>query len=161
MTDYLAYAYAAAVTAGGVVGYIKKGSMMSGIMVSLHKYLLAEDRNTPKDKCSIRSRNHALFWGITVPLFANFLLQGLVFGGLIGLGAYQTSQNPSNFHFLLGVATVLAGIMGKRWISGGVFMPAGLVAAMSLMMVTRYALRWVEISNNSAPDSGAKAGHSS
>ena len=33
MTDYLAYAYALAVAAGGVVGYIKKGSLMSGIMV--------------------------------------------------------------------------------------------------------------------------------
>ena len=37
MTDYLAYAYAVAVTAGGVVGYIKKGSMMSGIMVSIRE----------------------------------------------------------------------------------------------------------------------------
>ena len=35
MTDYLAYAYAIAVAAGGLVGYIKKGSMMSAAMVSL------------------------------------------------------------------------------------------------------------------------------
>jgi uncharacterized membrane protein (UPF0136 family) len=33
MTDYLACAYAVAVTAGGVIGYIKKGSIMSGVMV--------------------------------------------------------------------------------------------------------------------------------
>ena len=46
------------------------------------------------------------------------------------------------------MAAVLAGVMGKRWVSGGAFMPAGLVAAISLLMFTRYALRWVEISNN-------------
>ena len=34
MTDYIAYAYAITVAVGGIVGYIKKGSMMSAIMVS-------------------------------------------------------------------------------------------------------------------------------
>ena len=88
-------------------------------------------------------------------------MQGLAFGGLIGFGAYQTSQNPSNFHLSLLVAGVLAGIMGKRWVSGGVFMPAGLVAAMSLIMFTRYALRWVEISNQPVANSAGKNEHSS
>ena len=62
------------------------------------------------------------------------------------------------------VAAILAGIMGKRWVSGGVFMPAGLVAGISLLMFTRYALRWVEISNSgatSAGDSVAKGEHGS
>ena len=75
------------------------------------------------------------------------MLQGLAFGTVLGYGAYQTSQNPANFHLTLGAAGVLAGVMGKRWISGGVFMPAGLVAAMSLAMFTRYAIRWIETSN--------------
>ena len=35
MADYIAYAYAIAVAAGGIVGYIKKGSLMSGIMVNI------------------------------------------------------------------------------------------------------------------------------
>ena len=35
MADYLAYAYAIAVAAGGIAGYIKKGSLMSGIMVNI------------------------------------------------------------------------------------------------------------------------------
>ena len=30
--DYLAYAYAAVVAAGGLMGYVKKGSVMSGVM---------------------------------------------------------------------------------------------------------------------------------
>ena len=34
MTDYIAYAYSITVAVGGIVGYIKKGSMMSAIMVS-------------------------------------------------------------------------------------------------------------------------------
>ena len=34
MTDLIAYAYAVTVAIGGIVGYIKKGSMMSAIMVS-------------------------------------------------------------------------------------------------------------------------------
>ena len=62
------------------------------------------------------------------------------------------------------VAAVLAGIMGKRWVSGGVFMPAGLVAGLSLLMFTRYALRWVAMSNTgvaSSGDSSAKDGHAS
>ncbi len=32
MADWIAYSYAAAVTAGGVMGYVKKGSIMSGVM---------------------------------------------------------------------------------------------------------------------------------
>jgi len=90
-------------------------------------------------------------------------IMGLVFGALIGFGAHQTSQNPSNFHLSMLVAAVLAGIMGKRRVSGGVFMPAGLVAGISLLMFTRYAVRWVALSNagNSSGDSSAKAEHAS
>ena len=39
MADYIAYVYAAAVATGGVVGYVKKGSMMSGIMVNVEEIL--------------------------------------------------------------------------------------------------------------------------
>ena len=42
MTDYLAYTYAAAVAAGGVIGYVKKGSMMSGIMVNVEEILCVQ-----------------------------------------------------------------------------------------------------------------------
>lgn len=100
MIDYLSYAYAAAVTAGGLMGYVKKGSIVSGAM-------------------------------------------GLVFGGLAGYGAYQTSKDPSNFYLSLGVSTALAGVMGSRAVSSGKFMPAGLVAILSVAMISRYALRYV------------------
>lgn len=105
--DFIAIAYSLAVTAGGVMGYVKKGSLMSG-------------------------------------------MAGVVCGGLLGIGAYQTSQNPNNYYLSLGVAGVMTGVMGSRFLNSGKFMPAGLVAILSLGMVVRYGLRWVN-ANNAAP----------
>ncbi len=100
MTDFLAFAYAAAVATGGIIGYVKKGSLMSGIM-------------------------------------------GLAFGSLAGFGAYQTSKDPNNYYLSLGVSGVLTGVMGQRFLSSGKFMPAGLVASLSIAMVIRYAIRFM------------------
>ena len=105
MADWVAYAYSAAVAAGGLMGYVKKGSVASGLM-------------------------------------------GLTFGALAGYGAYQTSKDPSNFYVSLGVSTLLAGVMGQRAISSGKFMPAGLVAALSLAMVARYSMRYYQAINS-------------
>jgi len=99
MADWIAYSYAAAVTAGGVMGYVKKGSIMSGIM-------------------------------------------GLTFGSLAGYGAYQTSEDPAKYYLSLGVSTVLTGVMGSRALSSGKFMPAGMVAILSLGMMARYGMRY-------------------
>jgi len=54
---------------------------------------------------------------------------GLLFGSLIGLGAYQTSHNPNNYYLALGTSVALAGFMGKRYLDSGKVMPAGLIAA--------------------------------
>lgn len=54
---------------------------------------------------------------------------GLLFGLLIGFGAYQTSQNPNNYYTALGASIALAGFMGKRYLNSGKVMPAGLIAA--------------------------------
>jgi len=99
--DYIAYAYAAVVAAGGMMGYVKKGSLMSGVM-------------------------------------------GLTFGGLMAFGAYQTSQNRSNFWLSMGLSGSLAAVMGKRYLSSGAIMPAGVVAALSLAMFSRYAIQAVK-----------------
>jgi len=66
---------------------------------------------------------------------------GLLFGAVIAYGAYQTSHNPNNYLIGLASSGILAGIMGNRFYHSGKFMPAGLVAAVSLVMVCRYALR--------------------
>lgn len=54
---------------------------------------------------------------------------GLLFGSLIGLGAYHTSQDPNNYKVALGTSMGLAAFMGKRYLDSGKVMPAGLIAA--------------------------------
>lgn len=65
------------------------------------------------------------------------LAMGLLFGGLSAFGAYQTSQDPRNFYVLLLTSGSLMALMGYRFMNSGKFMPAGLVAALSLLMVVR------------------------
>lgn len=69
------------------------------------------------------------------------LIAGLAFGGILGFGAYQTSVNPNNYFVTYGTSTALAGMMGWRFYNSGKFMPAGLVAALSLAMVARFSMR--------------------
>lgn len=66
---------------------------------------------------------------------------GLLFGAVLAYGAYQTSQNPSNYLVGLGASALLAGVMGNRYYHSGKFMPAGLIAAVSTAMVLRYVVR--------------------
>jgi len=66
------------------------------------------------------------------------------FGGLMAFGAYQTSQNRSNFWLSMGLSGSLAAVMGKRYLSSGAIMPAGVVAALSLAMFSRYAIQAVK-----------------
>ncbi|KAI0209820.1 Transmembrane protein 14C [Lamellibrachia satsuma] len=96
--DYIGFGYAAAVAAGGIVGYVKAGSFIS-------------------------------------------LVMGLIFGSLSAVGSYQTSRNPKDFYLLLMTSATLMSIMGYRSINAGKFMPSGLVATLSLMIVVRLAPR--------------------
>ncbi|KAK3091766.1 hypothetical protein FSP39_022452 [Pinctada imbricata] len=85
--DIASAAYAVTIAAGGLLGYVKAGSVPS-------------------------------------------LAAGLAFGSVMGIGAYQTSQNPDNYGLSLATSTVLAGLMGYRFATSGKFMPAGLVATL-------------------------------
>lgn len=98
MTDYVSIAYALTVTAGGLLGYVRAGSIPS-------------------------------------------LAAGVVCGTLMGFGAYQTSQNPKNVGLSLATSAILCGVMGYRFMNSGKFMPAGLVAALSVLMVCRFGHR--------------------
>lgn len=80
-------------------------------------------------------------WNILGIGSAASLGMGLAFGGVLGFGAYQTSVNPNNYYLGLGTSAVLAGVMGHRFMNSGKFMPAGLVATLSIAMVIRYAAR--------------------
>jgi len=92
--DYFGFAYAIAIGAGGVIGYVKAGSLVS-------------------------------------------LGMGLLFGGLSAVGAYQISQNENNYTVLLCTSGFLALMMGYRAFHSGKFMPAGLIAFLSVIMLVR------------------------
>ncbi|KAM8838877.1 transmembrane protein 14C-like isoform 1-T2 [Synchiropus picturatus] len=92
--DLMGFGYAALVTVGGIVGYLKAGSFMS-------------------------------------------LLAGLVFGSLSAAGAYLSSQDPNNVWLSLGSSGTLAVVMTLRFLNSWKFMPAGLMALASGLMVVR------------------------
>ncbi|XP_038626703.1 transmembrane protein 14C-like [Tachyglossus aculeatus] len=77
------------------------------------------------------------------------LAAGLFFGGLAGLGAYHLSQDPKNVWVSLAASGTLAGIMGMRFYNSGKFMPAGLIAGASFLMVGRLGLRLLDKPNQS------------
>ncbi|XP_042254734.1 transmembrane protein 14C isoform X2 [Thunnus albacares] len=95
--DWVGYGYAALVASGGVMGYVKAGSVPS-------------------------------------------LAAGLLFGSMAGFGAYQISNDPNNVWVSLGTSSALAAVMGKRFYGSRKFMPAGLMAGASLLMVGKLGL---------------------
>ncbi|KFP03451.1 Transmembrane protein 14C, partial [Calypte anna] len=72
------------------------------------------------------------------------LAAGLFFGSLAGLGAYEITQNPNNVWISLITSGTLTAVMGTRFYNSGKFMPAGLIAGVSLLMVGRLALKMLE-----------------
>ncbi|XP_029385188.1 transmembrane protein 14C isoform X2 [Echeneis naucrates] len=68
------------------------------------------------------------------------LAAGLLFGGLAGFGAYQISNDPQNVWVSLATSGALTGIMGKRFYGSRKFMPAGLMAGASLLMVGKLSM---------------------
>ncbi|CAG0917513.1 unnamed protein product [Notodromas monacha] len=93
-TDWLGFGYAGVVAAGGLVGYLKAGSIAS-------------------------------------------MLSGVMFGSLLGFGAYQTSGNPANAHVTMVTSAVMSGMMGYRYSNSKKFMPAGLMAILGAVMFAR------------------------
>ncbi|XP_045762007.1 transmembrane protein 14C isoform X1 [Maniola jurtina] len=71
---------------------------------------------------------------------------GLIFGSILGVGAYQLSQDPSNYTLMLGTTTTLGGLMGYRYYNGRKFMPAGLVFCLSIGMIARLLVKNVTAS---------------
>ncbi|XP_034562733.1 transmembrane protein 14C isoform X1 [Notolabrus celidotus] len=68
------------------------------------------------------------------------LAAGFLFGGLAGFGAYQISNDPNNIWVSLATSGALTGVMGKRFYGSRKFMPAGLMAGASLLMVGKLSL---------------------
>ncbi|NP_001093286.1 transmembrane protein 14C [Bombyx mandarina] len=66
---------------------------------------------------------------------------GIIFGSILGVGAYQLSQDPSNYTLTLGTTTALGGLMGYRYYNSRKFMPAGLMFCLSVGMFTKLLLK--------------------
>jgi len=69
---------------------------------------------------------------------------GLLFGALSAYGAYQLSQNENDYMLLLCTSGFLAAMMGYRAANSGKFMPSGLVAILSVLMVIRLVIRMLK-----------------
>ncbi|GAV02717.1 hypothetical protein RvY_13247 [Ramazzottius varieornatus] len=67
---------------------------------------------------------------------------GLLFGGILGVGAYMVSQNRNNVLLSTLASGALAAVMGNRFLKTGSFMPAGMVASMSALMLLRYGQQY-------------------
>uniref|UniRef100_A0A803TIP5 Transmembrane protein 14C n=1 Tax=Anolis carolinensis TaxID=28377 RepID=A0A803TIP5_ANOCA len=91
-------------------------------------------------RCRQRDRVDQLWRKGSVPSLA----AGLLFGGLAGLGAYQQSQDPKNVWLSLIASGTLTGVMGMRFYNSRKFMPAGLIAGASLLMVGKLGLQMME-----------------
>lgn len=76
------------------------------------------------------------------------LAAGLLFGSAATFGAYQISNNPRNFQVALLTSGALLTVMGMRFYKGGKFMPAGLIASLSLVQVVRLGMRAFGGGNN-------------
>ncbi|OAD53713.1 Transmembrane protein 14C [Eufriesea mexicana] len=51
---------------------------------------------------------------------------GLLFGSILGYGAYQTSQDPKNIALSVTANIILGGFMGYRYMNTRKIMPAGI-----------------------------------
>lgn len=55
------------------------------------------------------------------------LTAGVLFGTVLGYGAYRLTRDPTDIYLSLGTSVVLAGLMGQRVYASKKFMPAGLI----------------------------------
>lgn len=88
MADYISYLVSGLVLFGGIFGYIKAGKITTKTLrLLLH---------------NIRTFTIFILFFFTRKGSMMSLGSGVIFGGLIGYGAYRVSTNPKDFVFLLG-----------------------------------------------------------
>ncbi|XP_017663867.1 PREDICTED: transmembrane protein 14C-like [Lepidothrix coronata] len=97
--DWFGFGYAALVTSGGLIGYVKAGTELRDASISHSVFVLPPPNYL---------------------LYTKDLIQSLVTSG------------------------TLSAIMGTRFYNSRKFMPAGLIAGVSLLMVGRLALKMLE-----------------
>ncbi|GAA5967308.1 hypothetical protein JCM11641_000508 [Rhodosporidiobolus odoratus] len=62
-------------------------------------------------------------------------------GALLAYGVKRQQTNPRDVQIIVGVAALLAVVMGLRFARGRKFMPAGLVTLLSLTLLYRFGQR--------------------
>ncbi|KAJ6665927.1 hypothetical protein lerEdw1_001399 [Lerista edwardsae] len=87
------------------------------------------------------------------------LIAGLVFGSMAGYGAYCIAHNPRDVKFSLFTAFILTTVMGVRFKRSKKLMPAGIIAALSLLMILRLVLRLPGASLNWVPSISSSLTH--
>jgi uncharacterized membrane protein (UPF0136 family) len=112
--DFLGFAYAATVAAGGIFGYVKACKKCVLIICELQNFM----------KFVITA---------SVPSLA----AGLAFGAIIGYGSFLTSQDVPRPLLLCGSSGVLLAIMGNKFMKTGKMMPPGFIAIISGAVLLR------------------------
>jgi uncharacterized membrane protein (UPF0136 family) len=72
------------------------------------------------------------------------LAAGLIFGAAATFGAYQSSINSNNIHVNLVTSGLLLTVMGLRFYKSKKFMPAGMIAGLSLLQFGRISLNLIQ-----------------
>ncbi|XP_076636185.1 transmembrane protein 14C [Colletes latitarsis] len=67
---------------------------------------------------------------------------GLLFGTILGYGAYQVSVDQKNVGVFLGASSTLCGVMGYRFYNTGKISPAGIITILSAVMIVRTINRY-------------------
>lgn len=80
------------------------------------------------------------------------LAAGLVFGSLACAGAYHATQNPGKPYVGAGVSALLTGVMGARSVKSGQMIPGGVIALVSLGMMTKYSVAIYQGQNTSSSE---------
>eukprot|EP00088_Acartia_fossae_P062589 TRINITY_DN75699_c0_g1_i1.p1 TRINITY_DN75699_c0_g1~~TRINITY_DN75699_c0_g1_i1.p1 ORF type:complete len:112 (+),score=10.18 TRINITY_DN75699_c0_g1_i1:33-368(+) len=76
------------------------------------------------------------------------LMAGVAFGSLAMFGAYSVSKDGKSGASLapaIGTSALLCGVMGARALKSGKLMPAGMIAILSLGMLTRYSFMFYNL----------------
>ncbi|XP_066496596.1 transmembrane protein 14A [Tiliqua scincoides] len=71
------------------------------------------------------------------------LIAGLIFGSMASVGAYYIAQDPRDVKISLFTAFIVTTVMGVRFKRTKKLMPAGIIAALSLLMILRLVLKMV------------------
>ena len=121
--DYIGFLYASAVVTGGVIGFVKSGITLQVVIKSskLTLTLFSKTGSTPS------------------------LVAGLLFGAALGYGAYEASKQPPNYIPQIATGLTLGSMMAFRYLNSGKFMPAGLITALSAVVVLRSGYHMYEL----------------